>query len=69
MLRGVIVWAPLASGFLTDGCSVERLQEDDFRRGTASLSSSSSPFALHCTEYPAAGGRGRWSPSCSRTPP
>jgi aryl-alcohol dehydrogenase-like predicted oxidoreductase len=40
MLRGVIVWAPLASGFLTDGCSVERLQEDDFRRGTASLSSS-----------------------------
>ena len=49
MLRGVIVWAPLASGFLTDGFSVERLQEDDFRRGTASLSSSSSPFALHCT--------------------
>ena len=29
---GVIVWAPLASGFLTDGFSVERLHEDDFRR-------------------------------------
>jgi aryl-alcohol dehydrogenase-like predicted oxidoreductase len=29
---GVIVWAPLASGFLTDGFSVERLDEDDFRR-------------------------------------
>jgi aryl-alcohol dehydrogenase-like predicted oxidoreductase len=30
---GVIVWAPLASGFLTDGFSVELLHEDDFRRG------------------------------------
>jgi aryl-alcohol dehydrogenase-like predicted oxidoreductase len=30
---GVLVWAPLASGFLTDGFSVERLHEDDFRRG------------------------------------
>jgi aryl-alcohol dehydrogenase-like predicted oxidoreductase len=30
---GVIVWAPLASGFLTDGFSVQRLHEDDFRRG------------------------------------
>ena len=29
---GVIVWAPLASGFLTDGFSVERLHKDDFRR-------------------------------------
>jgi aryl-alcohol dehydrogenase-like predicted oxidoreductase len=29
---GVIVWAPLASGFLTDGFSVEGLYEDDFRR-------------------------------------
>lgn len=29
---GVIVWAPLASGFLTDGFSVDRLHEDDFRR-------------------------------------
>jgi aryl-alcohol dehydrogenase-like predicted oxidoreductase len=29
---GVIVWAPLASGFLTDGFSVERLHEGDFRR-------------------------------------
>jgi aryl-alcohol dehydrogenase-like predicted oxidoreductase len=29
---GVIVWAPLASGFLTDGFSVELLHEDDFRR-------------------------------------
>lgn len=29
---GVIVWAPLASGFLTDGFSVEQLHEDDFRR-------------------------------------
>jgi len=28
----VIVWAPLASGFLTDGFSVERLHKDDFRR-------------------------------------
>ena len=28
-----IVWAPLASGFLTDGFSVELLHEDDFRRG------------------------------------
>ena len=30
---GVIVWAPLASGFLTDGFSVELLHGDDFRRG------------------------------------
>lgn len=29
---GVIVWAPLASGFLTDGFSIESLAEDDFRR-------------------------------------
>ncbi len=29
---GVIVWAPLASGFLTDGFSIEALAEDDFRR-------------------------------------
>ncbi|HXY86144.1 MAG TPA: aldo/keto reductase [Gaiellaceae bacterium] len=29
---GVIVWAPLASGFLTDGFSVDRLEPDDFRR-------------------------------------
>jgi aryl-alcohol dehydrogenase-like predicted oxidoreductase len=30
---GVIVWAPIASGFLADGFSVEGLQPDDFRRG------------------------------------
>jgi aryl-alcohol dehydrogenase-like predicted oxidoreductase len=30
---GVIVWAPLASGFLADGFSVELLHGDDFRRG------------------------------------
>jgi aryl-alcohol dehydrogenase-like predicted oxidoreductase len=29
---GVIVWSPLASGFLTDGFSVEALDERDFRR-------------------------------------
>jgi aryl-alcohol dehydrogenase-like predicted oxidoreductase len=29
---GVIVWAPLASGFLTDGFSIEALPPDDFRR-------------------------------------
>ena len=29
---GVIVWAPLASGFLTDGFSLDRLAADDFRR-------------------------------------
>jgi aryl-alcohol dehydrogenase-like predicted oxidoreductase len=29
---GVIVWAPLASGFLTDGFSVDALPADDFRR-------------------------------------
>jgi aryl-alcohol dehydrogenase-like predicted oxidoreductase len=29
---GVIVWAPLASGFLTDGFSVDDLAADDFRR-------------------------------------
>lgn len=29
---GVIVWAPLASGFLTDGFSLEHLSEGDFRR-------------------------------------
>jgi len=29
---GVIVWAPLASGFLTDGFSLDVLAEDDFRR-------------------------------------
>lgn len=29
---GVIVWSPLASGFLTDGFSLDVLAEDDFRR-------------------------------------
>lgn len=29
---GVIVWAPLASGFLTDGFSLDALAQDDFRR-------------------------------------
>ena len=29
---GVIVWAPLASGFLTDGFALDALTEDDFRR-------------------------------------
>jgi len=29
---GVIVWAPLASGFLTDGFSIDSLAQDDFRR-------------------------------------
>jgi aryl-alcohol dehydrogenase-like predicted oxidoreductase len=29
---GVIVWAPLASGFLTDGFSIDALAPDDFRR-------------------------------------
>jgi aryl-alcohol dehydrogenase-like predicted oxidoreductase len=29
---GVIVWSPLASGFLTDGFSIEALAPDDFRR-------------------------------------
>jgi aryl-alcohol dehydrogenase-like predicted oxidoreductase len=29
---GVIVWAPLGSGFLTDGFSVDDLAPDDFRR-------------------------------------
>jgi aryl-alcohol dehydrogenase-like predicted oxidoreductase len=28
----VIVWSPLASGFLTDGFAVEELETDDFRR-------------------------------------
>jgi aryl-alcohol dehydrogenase-like predicted oxidoreductase len=29
---GAIVWSPLASGFLTDGFSVDALAPDDFRR-------------------------------------
>jgi aryl-alcohol dehydrogenase-like predicted oxidoreductase len=29
---GVIVWSPLASGFLTDGFSVDVLEDGDFRR-------------------------------------
>lgn len=29
---GVIVWAPLASGFLTDGFDLDALEEGDFRR-------------------------------------
>jgi aryl-alcohol dehydrogenase-like predicted oxidoreductase len=29
---GAIVWAPLASGFLTDGFTLDDLAEDDFRR-------------------------------------
>lgn len=29
---GVIVWAPLASGFLTDGFDIDTLDEGDFRR-------------------------------------
>jgi len=29
---GVIVWSPLASGFLTDGFAVDALAADDFRR-------------------------------------
>jgi aryl-alcohol dehydrogenase-like predicted oxidoreductase len=28
----VIVWSPLASGFLTDGFSVDSLEDGDFRR-------------------------------------
>lgn len=30
---GVIVWSPLASGFLTDGFTLDVLAKDDFRRG------------------------------------
>jgi hypothetical protein len=30
---GVLVWSPLASGFLTDDFDLEKLDEDDFRRG------------------------------------
>jgi aryl-alcohol dehydrogenase-like predicted oxidoreductase len=29
---GVLAWSPLASGFLTDGFALGKLQEDDFRR-------------------------------------
>jgi aryl-alcohol dehydrogenase-like predicted oxidoreductase len=29
---GVLCWAPLASGFLTDGFSLDALDPDDFRR-------------------------------------
>jgi aryl-alcohol dehydrogenase-like predicted oxidoreductase len=29
---GVLTWAPLASGFLTDGFDLDSLDEDDFRR-------------------------------------
>ncbi len=29
---GILVWAPLASGFLTDGFDVDALEDDDFRR-------------------------------------
>lgn len=29
---GLLCWAPLASGFLVDGFSVEELEDDDFRR-------------------------------------
>jgi len=29
---GAIVWAPLASGFLTDGFDLDALEQDDFRR-------------------------------------
>jgi aryl-alcohol dehydrogenase-like predicted oxidoreductase len=29
---GVLTWAPLASGFLTDGFDIEELDPDDFRR-------------------------------------
>lgn len=29
---GAIVWSPRASGFLTDGFSLDDLAEDDFRR-------------------------------------
>ena len=29
---GLLTWAPLASGFLTDGFDLERLDADDFRR-------------------------------------
>jgi aryl-alcohol dehydrogenase-like predicted oxidoreductase len=36
---GVIVWSPLASGFLTDGFSLDDLATDDFRR--------THPFAEH----------------------
>jgi aryl-alcohol dehydrogenase-like predicted oxidoreductase len=30
---GVLVWAPLASGFLTNGFDLDALEPDDFRRG------------------------------------
>ena len=29
---GILAWAPLASGFLTDGFDLEQLEQDDFRR-------------------------------------
>src|SRR5262245_7863099 len=46
---GVLTWAPLASGFLTDGFDIERLDPDDFRRTHrfAALDLASLQAALH----------------------
>jgi aryl-alcohol dehydrogenase-like predicted oxidoreductase len=41
---GVLTWAPLASGFLTDGFDVERLDPDDFRRTHAFASLDLAPL-------------------------
>lgn len=43
---GLLCWAPLASGFLVDGFSVDALEADDFRR-TSSLAERSEEIAGH----------------------
>ena len=64
---GVIVRAPLASGFLTDDFAVESLHEDDFRRGHpfAQLELEPVRSALEPADELQ---RKAQSASCSRTP-
>jgi aryl-alcohol dehydrogenase-like predicted oxidoreductase len=51
---GLLCWAPLASGFLTDDFSVDALDPDDFRRRSR-LADRSEEIALHRAEARAHG--------------
>ena len=59
---GVIVWAPLASGFLTDGFDIEALEPGDFRRthAFAQLDLEAARAELRALGGTAAAGALRW---------
>ena len=51
---GLLCWAPLASGFLVDGFSIETLEPDDFRRSSP-LAERSDEIAAHARDAAARG--------------